>query len=179
MALTRKYLKAMGIEDDKIDQIIEAHTEVTTAIKADADRYKADAEKLSEVQAELDSLKAMKDDGLQAKVDQLTAELTEEKAGRKKDRQEATIRQELTAMGAQDVDYLLYKLGDTSELFDEDGQLKDKDAFAEKARADYPNQFKAEPTKSKGTPPPPAGDRGEPHAASLREAILQQMNQNK
>lgn len=179
MALTRKYLKAMGLEDDKIDQIIEAHTEVTTAIKADADRYKADAEKLSEVQAELDSLKAMKDDGLQAKVDQLTAELTEEKAGRKKDRQEATIRQELTAMGAQDVDYLLYKLGDTSELFDEDGQLKDKDAFAEKTRTDYPNQFKAEPTKSKGTPPPPAGDRGEPHATSLREAILQQMNQNK
>ena len=179
MALTRKYLKAMGLEDDKIDQIIEAHTEVTTAIKADADRYKADAEKLSEVQAELDSLKAMKDDGLQAKVDQLTAELTEEKAGRKKDRQEAAIRQELTAMGAQDVDYLLYKLGDTSELFDEDGQLKDKDAFAEKTKADYPNQFKAEPTKSKGTPPPPAGDRGEPHATSLREAILQQMNQNK
>lgn len=179
MALTRKYLKAMGLEDDKIDQIIEAHTEVTTAIKADVDRYKADAEKLSEVQAELDSLKAMKDDGLQAKVDQLTAELTEEKAGRKKDRQEASIRQELTAMGAQDVDYLLYKLGDTSELFDEDGQLKDKDAFAEKTKADYPNQFKAEPTKSKGSPPPPAGDRGEPHATSLREAILQQMNQNK
>lgn len=179
MALTRKYLKAMGLEDDKIDQIIEAHTEVTTAIKADADRYKADAEKLSEVQAELDSLKAMKDDGLQAKVDQLTAELTEEKAGRKKDRQEAAIRQELTAMGAQDVDYLLYKLGDTSELFDEEGQLKDRDAFAEKTKADYPNQFKAEPTKSKGTPPPPAGDRGEPHATSLREAILQQMNQNK
>lgn len=179
MALTRKYLKAMGLEDDKIDQIIEAHTEVTTAIKADADRYKADAEKLSEVQAELDSLRAMKDDGLQAKVDQLTAELTEEKAGRKKDRQEAAIRQELTAMGAQDVDYLLYKLGDTSELFDEDGHLKDRDAFTEKTKADYPNQFKAESTKSKGTPPPPAGDRGEPHATSLREAILQQMNQNK
>ena len=116
---------------------------------------------------------------MQAKVDQLIAELTEEKAGRKKDRQEATIRQELTAMGAQDVDYLLYKLGDTSELFDEDGQLKDKDAFSEKTKADYPNQFKVEPTKSKGTPPPPAGDRGEPHATSLREAILQQMNQNK
>ena len=27
MALTRKMLKAMGIEDDKIDQIIEAHSE--------------------------------------------------------------------------------------------------------------------------------------------------------
>lgn len=179
MSITRKFLKALGIEDDKADQIIEAHTEVANGLKADLERYKTDAGKLAEVQAELDALKATKDSDLQDQYDQLKIELENEKAGRKKDRQEAAIRQELTAMGAQDVDYLLYKLGDTSELFDEEGHLKDKDAFAEKAKADYPNQFKAEPAKSKGTPPPPAGDRGEPHATSLREAILQQMNQNK
>lgn len=179
MSITRKFLKALGIEDDKADQIIEAHTEVANGLKADLERYKTDAGKLAEVQAELDALKATKDGDLQDQYDQLKIELENEKAGRKKDRQEAAIRQELTAMGAQDVDYLLYKLGDTSELFDKDGHLKDRDAFAEKTRADYPNQFKAEQTKSKGTPPPPAGDRGEPHATSLREAILQQMNQNK
>lgn len=179
MSITRKFLKALGIEDDKADQIIEAHTEVANGLKADLERYKTDAEKLPEVQAELDALKATKDSDLQDQYDQLKIELENEKAGRKKDRQEATIRQELTAMGAQDVDYLLYKLGDTSELFDEDGQLKDKDAFAEKTKSDYPNQFKTEPAKSKGTPPPPAGARGEPHAASFREAILQQMNQTK
>lgn len=179
MSITRKFLKALGIEDDKADQIIEAHTEVANGLKADLERYKTDAGKLAEVQAELDALKATKDSDLQDQYDKLKIELENEKAGRKKDRQEAAIRQELTAMGAQDVDYLLYKLGDTSELFDEEDHIKDKDAFAEKTKADYPNQFKAEPTKSKGTPPPPAGDRGEPHATSLREAILQQMNQNK
>lgn len=179
MSITRKFLKALGIEDDKADQIIEAHTEVANGLKADLERYKTDAGKLAEVQAELDSLKAMKDSDLQDQYDRLKIELENEKAGRKKDRQEAAIRQELTAMGAQDVDYLLYKLGDTSELFDEEGQLKDKDAFAEKAKADYPNQFNAEQTKSKGTPPPPAGNRGEPRAASFRDAILQQMNQTK
>ena len=179
MSITRKFLKALGIEDDKADQIIEAHTEVANGLKADLERYKTDAGKLAEVQAELDALKATKDSDLQDQYDKLKIELENEKAGRKKDRQEAAIRQELTAMGAQDVDYLLYKLGDTSELFDEDGQLKDKDAFAEKTKADYPNQFKVEPTKSKGTPPPPAGNRGEPHATSFRDAILQQMNQTK
>ena len=179
MSITRKFLKALGIEDDKADQIIEAHTEVANGLKADLERYKTDAGKLAEVQAELDALKATKDSDLQDQYDKLKIELENEKAGRNKDRQEAAIRQELTAMGAQDVDYLLYKLGDTSELFDEEDHIKDKDAFAEKTKADYPNQFKAEPTKSKGTPPPPAGDRGEPHATSLREAILQQMNQNK
>lgn len=179
MSITRKFLKALGIEDDKADQIIEAHTEVANGLKADLERYKTDAARLAEVQAELDALKATKDSDLQDQYDQLKIELENEKAGRKKDRQEAAIRQELTAMGAQDVDYLLYKLGDTSELFDEEDHLKDKDAFAEKAKADYPNQFKAEPAKSKGTPPPPAGDRGEPRAASFRDAILQQMNQTK
>ena len=34
MALTRKMLKAMGIEDDKIDQIIEAHTETVDGLKS-------------------------------------------------------------------------------------------------------------------------------------------------
>ena len=57
MAFTRKMLKAMGIEDEKIDQIIEAHTDVTDALKADRDKYKADAEKLPEVQKLYDDLK--------------------------------------------------------------------------------------------------------------------------
>ena len=57
MAFTRKMLKAMGIEEEKIDEIIEAHREVTDALKEDRDKYKADAEKLSDTQAELDRLK--------------------------------------------------------------------------------------------------------------------------
>lgn len=58
MALTRKYLSTLGIEADKIDQIIEAHTETVDALKKERDGYKADAEKLPDVQKELDGLKA-------------------------------------------------------------------------------------------------------------------------
>ena len=54
MSLTRKMLKAMSIEDEKIDQIIEAHTETVNALKEDRDRYKEDAEKLPGVQKQLD-----------------------------------------------------------------------------------------------------------------------------
>lgn len=57
MALTRKMLKAMGIEEEKIDQIIEAHTESVEALKQQRDSYKDDAEKVSTLQAEIDSLK--------------------------------------------------------------------------------------------------------------------------
>lgn len=58
MALTRKMLKAMGIEDEKIDQIIEAHTETVDALKADRDSFKEEADKLPAVQRQLDELKA-------------------------------------------------------------------------------------------------------------------------
>lgn len=57
MALTRKMLKAMGIEDDKAEQIIEANAESIEALRKQRDLYKADAEKLPEVQKELDELK--------------------------------------------------------------------------------------------------------------------------
>lgn len=76
MALTRKMLKAMGIEDEKIDQIIDAHTETVDGLKA----YKADAEKLADVEKELEALKAKGDGGLKAKYDELKAEYEKYKA---------------------------------------------------------------------------------------------------
>lgn len=42
MALSRKMLKAMGIEDEKIDQIIEAHSETVDSLKEQVSAYKAD-----------------------------------------------------------------------------------------------------------------------------------------
>lgn len=67
MAFTRKMLKALHLEEDIIEQIMEAHTEVTEAIIADRDKYKADAEKLPKVQEELnqakESLKTANKDG--------------------------------------------------------------------------------------------------------------------
>lgn len=58
MAVTRKLLRALGIEDEKADQILEAHTETLTEIRQERDRYKADAEKLPGVQQELEELRA-------------------------------------------------------------------------------------------------------------------------
>ena len=79
MSLTRKMLKAMGIEEEKIDQIIEAHSETVDSLKADRDSYKEDAEKLKDVQKELDDLKAKGDDGWKEKHDRLKAEFDQYK----------------------------------------------------------------------------------------------------
>lgn len=65
MALTRKFLTAMGIEAEKIDQIIEAHTESTEALKAKVEETKASMEELAE--------KASKVQALEKKVEELEA----------------------------------------------------------------------------------------------------------
>lgn len=79
MALTRKMLKAMGIEEEKIDQIIEAHSETVDSLKADRDNYKKDADQLKSVRDELDELKAKGDDGWKDKHDKLKGEFDDYK----------------------------------------------------------------------------------------------------
>lgn len=63
MALTRKLLKGMGLTDEQVDTIIEAHTDTVDGLKDQIATYKADAEKLPGVQKELDDLKKEDADG--------------------------------------------------------------------------------------------------------------------
>ena len=55
---SRKAIKAMGIDEEKIDTLIDMHTEVVDGLKEELKTAKADAEKLGAVQKELDELKA-------------------------------------------------------------------------------------------------------------------------
>ena len=69
MALTRKLLKGMGLTDEQVDTIIEAHTDTVDGLKEQVKTYKADAEKLPSVQKELDDLKAAGDGGFKEKFE--------------------------------------------------------------------------------------------------------------
>lgn len=57
MALTRRLLKGMGLTDEQVDTIIEAHTDTVDGLKNQIAEYKANADKLTDVQKELDDLK--------------------------------------------------------------------------------------------------------------------------
>lgn len=71
MSLTRKLLKGMGLTEEQVDTIIEAHSETVNALKEERDAFKADAEKLPAVKSELAELKAKGDDGWKEKHDAL------------------------------------------------------------------------------------------------------------
>lgn len=79
MALTRKSLKAMGLTDEQVDSIVEMHTETVDGLKADINKYKADAEKLPNVQKELDNLKAADKDDWKEKHDAVKKEFDDYK----------------------------------------------------------------------------------------------------
>lgn len=56
-SLKRSFLTAMGIDAEKVDEIINVHTEVVNEIKNERDKYKSQAEELPAVKKELETLK--------------------------------------------------------------------------------------------------------------------------
>lgn len=82
MALTRRLLKGMGLTDEQVDTIIEAHTDTVDGLKDQIATYKADAEKLPGVQKELDDLKKEGGDGgFKAKYEKEKKDFQDYKAG--------------------------------------------------------------------------------------------------
>lgn len=81
MALTRKLLKGMGLTEEQVDTIIEAHTDTVDGLKADVSRYKADAEILPSVQKQLDDLKAAGDGGYKEKYEKEHSDFEAYKSG--------------------------------------------------------------------------------------------------
>ena len=83
MALSRKFLASKGLEADVIEEIIQAHTETVNGLKDkidEAEKYKADADKLIEVQKELNELKAEAEKNSDKDYDKLKKEFDDYKA---------------------------------------------------------------------------------------------------
>lgn len=81
MALTRKLLKGMGLTEEQVDTIIEAHTDTVEGLKADIAKYKPEAEKYANAQRELDALKEAGDGGYKAKYENEKKAFADFKAG--------------------------------------------------------------------------------------------------
>ena len=166
MSLTRKMLKAMGIEEEKIDQIIEAHSETVDSLKADRDNYKEDAEKLKDVQKELDDLKAKGDDGWKEKHDRLKDEFdkykTDVQAKETKAAKEAAYRAILKDANLSDKGIekaVKYADWDKIEL-DEDGKLKGENDHIKAVREEWAEYVTTTTTTGAKTSTPPVNNGG-------------------
>lgn len=176
MSLTRKMLKAMGIEEEKIDQIIEAHSETVDSLKADRDSYKEDAEKLKDVQKELDDLKAKGDDGWKEKHDRLKEEFDQYKNDvqekETKAAKEAAYRAvlkdaNLSEKGIEKA--VKYAEWDKIEL-GEDGKLKGANDHIKAAREEWAEYVTTTTTTGAKTSNPPANNGGK--TGKTKEEIM-------
>ena len=176
MSLTRKMLKAMGIEEEKIDQIIEAHSETVDSLKADRDSYKEDAEKLKDVQKELDDLKAKGDDGWKEKYDALKEEFDQYKndvqAKETKAAKEAAYRAilkdaNLSEKGIEKA--IKYAEWDKIEL-EADGKLKGANDHIKAAREEWAEYVTTTTTTGAKTSTPPTNNGGK--TGKTKEEIM-------
>lgn len=172
MAMTRKFLKAMGIEEEKIEQIIDAHTETVNALKEERDNFKADAEKLPSVQKELNELKeATKNGGeetvLKSEYDKIKKEYDDYKADisekETKSAKEHAYRELLKAAGISEkrIDAVLKVSNIDSIELDKDGKIKDADDRTKSIKEEWADFIETTSVKGANTTNPPAnGGKG-------------------
>jgi len=138
MGLTRKYLSALGIEADKIEEIITAHAETVDALKEERDKYKAGAETAESAKKELETLKAQNTnyEKLKAEFDKYKADVESEKTLTAKKEAYRAIAEDsgLSEKGIEKV----MKYTDFANIeLDEDGKVKDAKTHIKQMREEW------------------------------------------
>lgn len=161
MSLTRKMLKAMNIEEEKIDQIIEAHTETVDGFKDKLNDYKDKAEKYDGVKKELDDLKDG-DNDWQKKYEKehsdFEAYKTDITAKETKRTKEHAYRELLRGAGVSEkrLDAILKVTNLDSVELDKDGKIKDADKHTETVKTEWADFVETTSTQGADTATPPA-----------------------
>lgn len=172
MALTRKFLKALGIESDKLDEIIDAHVETVNGLKEERDRFKEQAESLPGIQKELDDLKRASnnknDDSYKEKYDNLKKQFDDYK--------DAQTAKETTAKKTAAYKKLLEDAGVSSKRtgsilrvskelidgleLDDKGNVKDSENLTKNIKNEWADFITQEHKEGARTSTPPGGNGG-------------------
>lgn len=197
MALSRKFLSALGIEAEKIDQIIEAHTESLEGIKTERDKYKEQIEndktdsdskvkELADVKKAYEELKKQVDaeakeregkdyDKLKKEFDDYKAEQETKAANAKK---ESALKELLSDMKMSDKGskQVLKWMGVSNIELDEDGKIKDASNLRKSIEEDWGDYIQSEGAKGADTSTPPENNGGKKY--STKEEILNIKDRN-
>lgn len=181
MSLSRKFLKAMGIEDEKIDQIIDAHSETVSALKDEMAEYKSDAEKLTTVQKELDKLKAdikdaeekngkdpykVKYEALKEDFDNYKKEISEKEAKANKEKLYTELLKE-AGVNEKRIAAVL-KVSDLDSVEIEEGKIKNAKDLTKSIKEEWADFITKTETKGADVSNPPGGSG----KATTKEEIM-------
>lgn len=184
MALTRKLLKGMGLTEEQVDTIIEAHTETVDGLKKDINEYKGAAEKLPTVQKELDDLKAAGDGGYKEKYENEHKAFEDfKKAQSEKETKQAkenAYSAFLKTVGVSEKRIpSIIKVTDLNSVELEGDAVKDAETLAESVKAEWADFIEVSNTNGVSTQTPPANNSNSGKdlgSLSMEEYIKARMN---
>lgn len=198
MALTRRFLSALDIDSEKIDEIINAHVETVDGLKEERDALKKEAEanadaakKLPEIQKELEELKSQgngifetKYNEMKEEHDKIKAEFEKYKsdvqASEVKRSKESAYRDLLRESKISDkrIDKIL-KVSDLDSLeIDKDGKLKDIENLKKSIKDDWGDFIVDDHQAGARTATPPGINTQVPKGESRAAKIAAQYHNN-
>ena len=184
MALTRKFLRALGIEDDKVEEIIGAHLETVNPLKDERDNLKEQADKAAELQKQVDALtkQSGSSEDLAKKYEDehkaFEAYKAEIEAGKAEAAKKSAYRKLLESSGIDPkrIDAVM-RVSDVSTIeIGEDGNIVDADKVAEQIKTDWSDFVISTGTVGQRVDTPPAKQTCNPEPTNLAEALHQKYN---
>lgn len=169
MAVTRSFLHGLGLDEEKVSAIIEAHTETVDGLKAKI------TEKDGKIAESADALKAMKDAGWEQKYNDLTAqfekyksEQTEKDAKNAKETAYCALLKKV-GVGEKFIPAIMRVTDINGVELDENGNAKDEKEIVKAIKDEYSCFITQKSTKGADVPNPPTGGTG---GAMTRDQIM-------
>lgn len=163
MALTRKMLRGMGLTDEQVDTIIEAHTETLDGLKDEAGRAKELEKQVKDLQGQIEANKGGKDwkaehDKVKADFDAYKKDVADKAADEAKVKEVRRLAREagLSEAGIEKAAKYTDRKG--MEL-GEDGKAKDAAAIVKSLREEWPEHIVKATTKTPDVRTPPTGGK--------------------
>lgn len=195
MALSRRMLVALGIEPEKIDEIIEAHSDTVDGLKQERDKYKAEAEELVQVKSDLASaqqeLNKFKEDAekngeglykkqyedIKAEYDKYKLDVeTKESLAKKTEAYKDLLKK--IGVSEKRIDTVM-KVSQLDDLeLDDEGKIKDSDKLKENLKKEWSDFIVTSGQQGANTNNPPENKGGEPRQQSRAARLAAQYHRN-
>ena len=165
MALTRAMLKGMQLTEEQVSAIIEEHSNTVQGLKDEIKKYKADAEKLPEVQKELDKLKEGDGNDWEKKYNnehKAFEDYKKEVAGKEDTAKVRGAYRKLlveNGVGEKHIDAVLRVTDFSNVKIDKEGKLENADKLAESIKSEWAGFITTTGTKGAPVDNPPGGSK--------------------
>lgn len=180
MALSRKFLAALEIDAEKIDEIIKAHSDTVEALKEERDSFKEKAEKYDKAQGELDAANRKiedlsKDDAYKIKYEALKEDFDEYKKNveteKSNNSKAAAYKALLKEIGISDKRIeAVARLAELDKIkLDKDGKIEGSEDLKKSLSEEWADFITKDEKQGAGTSTPPGNDGGK---AKTKEEIM-------